>query len=119
MCQKFVLLTENGIMSTHPKRISFLFIGSLIGGGLLGIGLFSLRKVSLFDFPPNISRIVLIIELKIISHFFSKFQWAAGTWNIHHPDLQRNIVLVTGGSSGIGLETAKELAFLNGQVVIG
>jgi NAD(P)-dependent dehydrogenase (short-subunit alcohol dehydrogenase family) len=50
---------------------------------------------------------------------FFEFQWAAGTWNIHHPDLQKKTVLVTGGCSGIGLETAKELASLNGQVVIG
>jgi hypothetical protein len=32
-------------MSAHSKRFSILFIGSIIGGGLLGIGLFSIRRV--------------------------------------------------------------------------
>jgi len=44
--------------------------------------------------------------------------WMTGSSNEHHPNLSGKIVVITGGNTGIGYETAKEFALMGARVII-
>ena len=44
--------------------------------------------------------------------------YTAGGVNLYTPNMDNKLVIVTGGNSGIGKETAKEILRLKGKVII-
>ena len=62
-----------------------------------------------------ISLLLLIVFLIIIAYFAKK--WANGPLNPIKKDLTGKLIIVTGSSDGIGLETAKDLINSNAKVI--
>ena len=44
--------------------------------------------------------------------------WSAGGINVHYPGLHDKVVVITGANTGLGYQTAKELAKLKPKVII-
>lgn len=92
----------------------FYSLSTFFGGtGLLVLG-------CLFDFAPSIlfgtwsGRIFTFLVITILSRYLAR-----GGINTARSDLRGRICLITGGASGIGLETARELARMGATVIIG
>ena len=62
-----------------------------------------------------ISLLLFIIFLITIAYFAKK--WANGPLNPIKKDLTGKLIIVTGSSDGIGLETAKDLINSNAKVI--